>query len=217
MGTHFCVARHPLWVSLAQSAFAAAVAVGELTAGQAWAYVVNVSGYGYWDVTLFDGSYNNNNASFDTPPAPGQYGQGRMPWWGSEAGAREFADAVRYQVLPSIPQSDCPDPQICNPPTTGGLYFGWGSVVDTTNPNAPVPIVQSVYYLYPPSDPDNGSIEPINIRQAENVSWAQAITATPGVPGPLPVLGIATWIGYSRRLRSRLKKSGNSVSSTYSL
>jgi hypothetical protein len=37
------------------------------------------------------------------------------------------------------------------------------------------------------------------------------------VPGPLPVFGAATAFGYSRRLRRRIKKSGNSASSTYTL
>lgn len=124
MDTHSGFARHPLLASLAKSAFAAAVAAGGLSASQAWAVVVNVSGYGYWDVTPFDTTWNNDSASFDRPPAPGQPGSGRMPWWDSEDAARAFATAVGDQVRPTTPQSTCSEDDGCNPPTTGGLYFG---------------------------------------------------------------------------------------------
>jgi len=40
---------------------------------------------------------------------------------------------------------------------------------------------------------------------------------TSSVPGPLPALGVAAGFGYSRKLRSRIKKSGNSASSTFTL
>ena len=37
------------------------------------------------------------------------------------------------------------------------------------------------------------------------------------VPGPLPALGVAAAFGYSRKLRNRIKKSGNSAASTFTL
>jgi hypothetical protein len=40
--------------------------------------------------------------------------------------------------------------------------------------------------------------------------------ATP-VPGPLPALGAAAAFGFSRKLRKRIKRSSDAVSSTYSL
>jgi hypothetical protein len=39
----------------------------------------------------------------------------------------------------------------------------------------------------------------------------------PAVPGPLPALGVAAAFGYSRKLRNRIKKSGNSASSAFTL
>ena len=52
--------RRRRWSSLAKSILGAAMVVGALSAGQAQAEVVNVPGYGYWDVTTFSGSYNDN-------------------------------------------------------------------------------------------------------------------------------------------------------------
>jgi hypothetical protein len=37
------------------------------------------------------------------------------------------------------------------------------------------------------------------------------------IPGPLPILGSAAALGFSRQLRKRIKSSPNAVSSTYSL
>jgi hypothetical protein len=37
------------------------------------------------------------------------------------------------------------------------------------------------------------------------------------VPGPLPLFGAAAAFGYSRKLRNRIKKSGNSASNTFTL
>ena len=41
-------------------------------------------------------------------------------------------------------------------------------------------------------------------------------SSTP-VPGPLPALGAAAAFGFSRKLRKRIKRSFDDVSSTYSL
>ena len=42
-------------------------------------------------------------------------------------------------------------------------------------------------------------------------------SSTAPVPGPLPALGAAAAFGFSRKLRKRIKRSNNAVSSTYSL
>ena len=50
--------------------------------------------------------------------------------------------------------------------------------------------------------------------------WAASEAYVPpasSVPGPLPALGAAAAFGYSRKLRNRIKKSGNSASSTFTL
>ena len=44
-----------------------------------------------------------------------------------------------------------------------------------------------------------------------------ASSPSASVPGPLPVLGAAAAFRFSRKLRQRIKKSGNSASSTYTL
>ncbi|MCX5951713.1 MAG: hypothetical protein NT158_11330 [Cyanobacteria bacterium] len=64
---------------------------------------------------------------------------------------------------------------------------------------------------------NNNNISPLATAQ---FVWAQATlyssTAAP-VPGPLPAFGAAAAFGFSRKLRKRIKRSGNAVSSTYSL
>ena len=59
------------WSSLAKQTLGAAMAVGALTAGQAQALVMNVSGYGYWNVTTFEGSFYNNTTQFALPADDG--------------------------------------------------------------------------------------------------------------------------------------------------
>ena len=75
--------------ALAKTALGAAVAMGALAAGQANAVVVNVPGYGSWDVTTFTGSYNANESRFNVV---------EMPWWGNEGLASLFAGAVGFAL-----------------------------------------------------------------------------------------------------------------------
>jgi hypothetical protein len=46
---------------------------------------------------------------------------------------------------------------------------------------------------------------------------SQPIRSRPAAPGPLPALGAAAAIGFSRKLRKRIKGSANAISSRYSL
>jgi len=183
------------WSSPAKSTLGAAMVVGALSAGQAQALVVNVPGYGYWDVTTFLGSYYNNTLQFALPANGGV-----MPWWGSQTAAEAFANAVRNQLPPSI---NC---DTCVPPTTGGPFFGYGTDV----PSQPI---QYSYFQYPTSNPElGGAVSTYQPGFFVSV-WAKAAPAASTVPGPLPALGAAAAFGFSRKLRKRLKASG-SVSST---
>jgi hypothetical protein len=65
----------------------------------------------------------------------------------------------------------------------------------------------------------------ILLSQAANgitavVTFAAVQPPTPSstsVPGPLPLFGAAAAFGFSRKLRNRIKKSGNSAASTFTL
>jgi len=55
---------------------------------------------------------------------------------------------------------------------------------------------------------------------ADETAWTLSTpfsSSTAAVPGPLPALGAAAAFGFSRKLRKRIKRSPNAVSSTYSL
>ena len=184
------------WSSLAKQTLGAGMAVGVLTAGQAQALVVNVSGYGYWNVTTFEGSFYNNTTQFALPADDGV-----MPWWGSQTAAEAFANAVRNQLPPAI---NC---STCEPPTSGGPFFGYG-----TNELGGQPIQYS-YFQYPTSNPRLGGAVSTYQPGSFTSVWAKADPAASTVPGPLPALGAAAAFGFSRKLRKRLKASG-SVSST---
>lgn len=182
--------------SVLKSALGAAVAMGALTAGQAQALGVrvNLNGQDY-NITTFTGSYNDNIAKFNLPPAGGV-----MPWWGNEALAAQFAIAVDAQLgTPNILDG------LSGPPagTGAGPFFGYVT-------NGP----DNIMYGY-------GWVSNYGVGQgvigfpsgSTSRSWAQ-VTA---VPGPLPVLGAVAAFGFSRKLRKRLQNSGNSASRTHTL
>ncbi len=200
MGSHSSLSRRPRWASLAKAALGAAVALGGLAAGQAHALVVNVPGYGHWDITTFTGSYDDKKIKFAQLPAPGV-----MPWWSSQAAALAFANAARDQLPPS---GICYG---CNPITAAGPYFGFG-----TGGQSDMPIELS-YFQYPTLNPEIGGAVSIYRSGSSDFVWAQATPAATATPGPLPALGVAAAFGYSRKLRNRIKSCGNSAPSSDAL
>jgi len=192
--------RRPRWTLLAKPGLGAAVVVGVLTAGpaQALAVKVNVGGQN-WVVTTFTGSYNNNKTKFALPSSPG----GVMPWWGSESLASQFASAVGHSLGTQVFEGIA----AVNRGKIGS-FFGYDASIDDTK----------LYFDYSFALKD-GTFE---VRQnsgrnlgIENTKWAQGTLAP--APGPLPALGAAAAFGLSRKLRSRIKKSDKSASSTYTL
>jgi hypothetical protein len=57
----------------------------------------------------------------------------------------------------------------------------------------------------------------ITDETAWTLSTPFSTSSTTHVPGPLPALGAAAAFGFSRKLRKRIKRSTNAVSSSYSL
>jgi hypothetical protein len=169
--------------------------MGAVSAGQANAVVVNVPGYGSWDVTTFTGSYNDNESRFNV---------GEMPWWGNESLASLFADAVGSSLgapngLHATLRSWGPKFSFAACDATCD-YLGQYSVELTSG--SPVLTIG----LEPKGLESNG-IGPL--------TWARA---TPhAVPGPLPLFGAAAAFGFSRKLRKRIKRNTNTGSGAYCL
>jgi hypothetical protein len=149
------------------------------------ALVVDVPGYGTWDIQVQISSFSDLD-----PPASS------MPWWGDQAAANAFATAS--------------GPEFGSGVVNVGPFFAWGVsnndvYMDAYCNGAPC------FYLFgsadtafsfvpsgPAGSPDTSTVNP----------WATA-TAVPSaaVPGPLPILGVAAALGYSRKLRKRIIRS----------
>jgi hypothetical protein len=205
------------WSSLASRALGAVFAMGVLTAGQAQAVVVNVPGYGTWDVTTFTGSYNDYSAKFNFMELGGV-----MPWWVEEPAARAFDAAVGASL------GDF-DLNGGSRPIFGYTYFGGVVGIVTTGPQV-VLLERCESWVYQGGLATCGSVvvEPILVPEQtfrvtapvnDTLVWAQAtpVSSPTPAPGPLPALGVAAAFGYSRKLRNRIKRSGNSASTTFTL
>jgi hypothetical protein len=141
---------------------------------------VTVNGTTY-DVTTFTGTYNANNAKFNTLA-----NNGLMPWWGNESLAEQFAAAVGTSL---------------GTPVAGA--FGPSFAHKIENPGFAVYATGEVFS--PPNSVFNYAFT-IN----ETGTYATATLAPPpaGVPGPLPLFGAAAAFGMSRRLRRRIQLGG---------
>jgi hypothetical protein len=184
------------WALLAKPVLGVALAMGVLSAGQAQAFVVNVGGQDY-DVTTFAGTYTANKSKF-AKPANG----GDMPWWGNADLAYSFALSVDHS-LSSINDIGR---------LVGPLFADKIRATNLGNTPGPAFYVKVDYGFY------YGNFDSqFNETQA---TWAQAVSyraSASSVPGPLPALGAAAAFGFSRKLRKRIKRSNNAVSSSYNL
>jgi len=144
-----------------------------------------------YDVTIFSGSFNNNQSKFNTPPL------GLMPWFGKEGLAAQFALALGTSLGPiginrityptgSINYGNLFATQIVSLPSGSANVFGQALASN---------LVAASYFT-------NGVIPRY---------WAQAVAKLPAraasaVPGPLPLIGMAFAYGYSRKVRSRIRR-----------
>ena len=162
-------------LALGTSAFTAVA----LDAGHASAVIVNVGGTDY-DVSTFEGSYDNNVSRFTTT---------EMPWWENQSLAQTFATAVGTQLgLPIF--------------GTRGPFFGYEQFIRSI---AGEDISLVHHYSY-----DTIANPPVFLGQTDSsTSWhyATASVASPPpapVPGPLPLMGAAAAFGWSRKLRRHI-------------
>jgi hypothetical protein len=151
----------------------ATVALPLLTATPASALTVTVGSIDY-DVFVFYGSYDSNPDYFQLPPA------GKMPWWGSDTLATNFAQQVYDQLGEG--------------PTSGyGPVFAYelsGTDILGISQNFTNPLSQKDEMI------------------ATNAAVYYAILNSPtSVPAPLPIFGAAAAFGWSRQLRRRIDSS----------
>lgn len=139
-------------------------------------------------ITISVGGINYDVSAFSTSPAsqPDAFGlppQGQMPWWGNDTLASEFATTL-FNQLGTGWDADY------GPVFAYSLDTSWSEVRG---------VAQSITDI-------NDLIDVIASTGSTN-TYAIA-SPLPDVPGPLPVLAMATGWGWSRRLRTWLRRAG---------
>ena len=176
----------------------AALAAISLSPGSAQALVVTVNSVQY-DVTTFTGTYNDNSSKFKTPANGGV-----MPWWNNSTLAMSFATAVGTNLgYPNL--------------GVAGPVFGYGwESIDPCAENFDSCPDEIVYYIFRHS---NGAYFESDSSADSARTWAQAslYTAPAPVPGPLPLFGAAAALGFSRKLRKRIKLAPAALGSSLPL
>lgn len=170
-----------------KAVFGAAVVVGVLGAGQAQAIIVNVGGQ-FWDVTTFSGSYSSNITKFGTAANGGM-----MPWWPTQsspaASSNTLANAFALAVGGGLGFNEFGG-------FSGPLFAYQQPGAGGGNTN-----VQSMVAVAPTGTTTFNA----GIFASEVGTYAQAKLIT--TPGPLPLFGAAAALGFSRKLRNRIKVS----------
>ncbi|MEB3353031.1 MAG: hypothetical protein VKM34_02160 [Cyanobacteriota bacterium] len=159
---------------------------------QAQALLVSVGGFDY-DVTTFNGSYNDNASKFNTPE-----NGGAMPWWENynhvnnwtTSLASDFALEVGYSLGSGVLFAYELRPQYNS--TQAAFYLGLN-----------IPFGTETLYGSPATWAEATLIGLTN-GDGGGLAW---------VPGPLPALGLAAAFGFSRKLRKRIEASSHTVSS----
>lgn len=180
---NFLRTAQPLLNKVSTGLLAAASLAAFLNPQSASAVEVFVPGYGLYDIQVQNEFFTDLN-----PPASS------MPWWGNQAAANDFATAA--------------GPELGAQYENLGPFFAWAFVNDTTVYTDAFcneqPCFDSVgeantAFSFGPESPSLiGNPDPFT-----PYPWA---TAT-AVPGPLPILGAAAALSYSRKLRNRIKNS----------
>lgn len=164
-----------------------------------------------YEVDIFTGSYSANASKFALPPT------GQMPWWGSQSLATQFATAVADGL--GLTPGNRP-PGVPGVPGFSGAGIGplFTSATDfaVLIGEVPVPVTRnSLFYQVGPTTKGTypfGTLPPLPIPQS---GFASALLpyavareiSTQSVPAPLPLLGASAAFGFSRRLRSRIRRS----------
>ena len=110
-----------------------------------------------------------------------------MPWWGNESLAEQFATAVGASLGTPIFNT-----------------YGPSFARNLNNAGFAVYVMGEVFW------PQNSSVNNFGFTTLESGTYAIATLAPPpaGVPGPLPLFGVAAAFGMSRRLRRKIQLGG---------
>lgn len=155
-----------------------------ISAGSAQAFVVNIAGIDY-EVDTFAGSYGDNIDTFATPE-----NGGLMPWWGNQALAIAFTNAVGL---------------------AGGDFIYSNNL--GTEDYAPFFSYQISGPVVPSSALRLGFGQDIAFPFTANefeYATATPVASPSAVPGPLPLFGAAAAFGMSRHLRRRIRLDSGS-------
>jgi len=148
-----------------------------LAAAPASAFTVTVGSTDY-DVSVLNSSYHSSPTLFQLPPA------GKMPWWGSDILATNFAQQVYNQLGLG--------------PTVGyGPVFAYelsGTDILGISQNLTNTLSQKDETIATNADVNYAIATPLN-------------SAPASVPAPLPIFGAAAAFGWSRQLRKRITGS----------
>lgn len=188
-----------------------ALAAGVLSARSAQAVVVNVGGQD-WDVTTFSGSYNTDTAKFNTANNGGE-----MPWWNNQSLAFDFASAVdMVNPLSWIP-SNYPYSPYFAWQWTDQAEFGYPSGCGYYDLGQPL-VLTCFVDAFASGYSNYGVVRfPYNLDSQIRTYAKATLFQSAAVPAHLPLLGVGAAFGFSRKLRNRIKKTGNSASSTFTL
>lgn len=178
---------------LRQAFLATFLALGSLaiSADKASALVLTVRGNQY-DVTTFQGSYNNDTSKFNTSPS------GVMPWWGDAALADEFMQLLN-------------DDFGYNNPSSVGPYFAYGTEFLPGIPDLGVPD-ETIGNASMMNSYGVGFRNGFTLGQTYIFAQAQQVQS---VPAPLPIFGVAAAFSCAQRFRrssqklSKLAKKNN--------
>jgi hypothetical protein len=150
------------------------------------AFNVDVPGYGIFDIQVQQTAFSSL-----IPPAT------QMPWWGNQALANRFANAVGSGLGSTF--------------FNLGPFFAWEENQGEIGFDAfciGSPCFDSVGTAgaassFPVGNPDGS---PSSI---DSYTWAvaTAVPSTTSVPAPLSFFGVAAAFGYSRKLRARIASS----------
>lgn len=151
---------------------------------------VNVSGLDY-TVDSFLGSYAGNTAAFGPP---------QMPWWGNNSLASQFAHAVAASL-------GTPNP-VGSPITNLGPYFASQTFLNSMDE-----VTGGSVWDQPPAGAggvlnctSTSMICTSGLAGTGQEDYYATAMRTP-VPGPLPAIGALGALGWSRRLRERLRRA----------
>jgi hypothetical protein len=149
--------------------------------------VTVAAGGSLYEITMFPGNYNSNPLLLQS-----------NPWWGSQSLSQEFAAAVGngLGLTPGIPLPSIGTAGV------GPLFAYATGRTGFFN----IPVTRSSLY-YEVGSLTSGVVSNFPQTRSGFGSTLIPYAVAREVPAPLPLLGVAAAFSFSRRLRSRIRRS----------